>query len=228
MVLVFLSVGAIGVTAQDRPLRIHQKHELYYPLSTETQEYPTGTATILIHVDPRGQLLDAMIVRYSLETFGEAALNAVREWTFEPPLVNGEPRGVRQALNFKFEVDGMAVTRTPGGYHSERVSRMTGVYTHDLVAGGRELDKPLATVQSVVPRPVPISAETRVRLDFYVDAGGVPRMPVVVEADDLTAGASALEAIAEWRFEAPRRRGRPVLVRASQEFVFDPGDASGG
>lgn len=217
--------GGAESTTPDRPLRIHQNPPLYYPESTETQEYPTGEVSVMVQIDPQGKLVDAMVTRYSHRTFADTALKALRLWHFDPPVVNGEKRGIRQELSFRFSVEGMAVNRTAAGYFTERANSIAGVYTHRRLAREEQLDAPLTAVNQPEPRPVPLREPARVAVDFYVDEAGLPRMPVIVEADDRQAGASSLEAILQWRFEPPQTRGRPAVVRASQVFVFDPGEA---
>jgi outer membrane biosynthesis protein TonB len=47
-------------------------------------------------------------------------------------------------------------------------------------------------------------------------------MPVVISADNERLGWSAIVALEQWRFDPPLRKGKPVLVRSTQTFRFEP------
>jgi len=60
-----------------------------------------GTVGAELVIDPSGHVTDARIVR-SIPLLDEAALAAVREWRFEPTMVNGEPVPVRMTVTVNF------------------------------------------------------------------------------------------------------------------------------
>jgi TonB family protein len=94
-----------------------------------------------------------------------------------------------------------------------------------LTCKADELDRPLATVQVVAPvHPGPSLQPAiptgKVTLDFFFDAEGRPRMPVVVSATHDAFAFAAVDALEKWRFTPPTHDGKPVAVRVKQEFVF--------
>ncbi len=69
------------------------------------------------------------------------------------------------------------------------------------------------------------SQAVHIRVEFYIDPVGRVRMPAVSSrsvAADPKMAAAALDAVSQWRFDPPLRKGKPVLVHAEQDFTFSP------
>jgi TonB family protein len=62
-----------------------------------------GNVILEIFIDGTGHVTDSRIVR-SQAPFDEPAVAAVRQWEFEPTLVNGSPRPVTMTVTVTFEV----------------------------------------------------------------------------------------------------------------------------
>lgn len=60
-----------------------------------------GAVEAEIVIDPTGAVADARVVK-SIPLLDDAALKAVREWRFEPTIVNGEPVPVRMVVTVRF------------------------------------------------------------------------------------------------------------------------------
>lgn len=85
------AASAPAPRGEDRPLALLDAPAPVYPrLSRRLQE--EGTVTLLIEVDARGRVLSVRIVAGSGHArLDQAALAAVRDWTFTPALEDGEP-----------------------------------------------------------------------------------------------------------------------------------------
>ena len=55
---------------------------------------------------------------------------------------------------------------------------------------------------------------------MLVDEEGCVRLPRIVEATDDAFGYAAIQSVASWRFESPKRGGRDVVVRVRIPFAF--------
>ncbi|BET66505.1 hypothetical protein ASA1KI_14230 [Opitutales bacterium ASA1] len=92
------------------------------------------------------------------------------------------------------------------------------------VVDASRLDARLSVVASVAPEdPREGLGEypgDEVQVEVVVDANGVPRFPRVVVARDRRLAASALRAVAGWRFEPPLLAGQSVATRARVSVVF--------
>lgn len=66
-------------------------------------------------------------------------------------------------------------------------------------------------------------------VDVIVDGEGYVRLPKIVSATDPAFGYAAVQAISQWRFEAPKVHGKatPVRVRAPFEFNGAKADEAG-
>lgn len=62
-----------------------------------------GTVTVDAIVDTTGAVYEAMVVQ-SIPAFDQAALDAVKQWRFQPGLLNGEPVAVVCTIEFTFTV----------------------------------------------------------------------------------------------------------------------------
>ena len=60
----------------------------------------------------------------------------------------------------------------------------------------------------------------RVQVHFFIDETGAVRMPSVEAPAHPYLAETAVNAVREWKFEPATRRGRPVLIAASQQFDF--------
>lgn len=213
--------------AQVQPLKVVQTTDVLSPETFEPMDPPAGEATALVHVDADGRLLDVLVTHSSRTLYGNLAEKALREWRYEPARRNGQPIAVRQTVRLVFEPRRAVVTLTPMATLDRLVARAGGAELAAHLSTGAELDRPLQPVSVVSPLPVQEDDESestmpaRVVVDFIVDREGRPRMPAIVTATTPVHGASALQAVEQWRFEPPLRAGRPVAVRVQQEFRFE-------
>jgi TonB family protein len=88
-----------------------------------------------------------------------------------------------------------------------------------------ELDSIPTPIRTVSPQIPPVAPEQgivggKAVLDFVIDETGRPRMPVLVSAAHEEFASQAADALSQWRFTPPTRRGKPVAVQVRQEFLF--------
>ncbi|MEJ6004599.1 energy transducer TonB [Paucibacter sp. AS339] len=118
--------------------------------------------------------------------------------------------------NYRVRTDGTPESRAAAERsHAELMAKLPNV---------AELDAPLKTLSSPFPdypqqvRDAQISG--LVRVVFSVGEDGRVSNPTVLGSPPSVLAALSLEAIMRWRFEVPRKDGRPTQVRAMQEFTF--------
>jgi TonB family protein len=221
LVLLGMGSGVVTGAGETRDPRIVQDMHLGFPTKMRTQGVTSGEVHLLLDIDATGTLVDHLIVAYTHYEFANEVSRTLPRWHYEPALVNGQPVASTVRLQINFGVSGMLVVdkRLPEnppepGKFMFRARELS------------ELDAVPKALVRVAPRnPASVSEASlvgRTRVEFYIDEEGCVRMPTVVSADDERLGWAALGAIAKWRFEIPRRGGFPVLVRARQDFVFEP------
>ena len=57
-------------------------------------------------------------------------------------------------------------------------------------------------------------------IEFFIDEKGDAQLPRIVSASAPEFGYAAVQAVATWRFEVPRKDGKPVIARAQIPIEF--------
>lgn len=221
-VLGIVSLAARAEPAwRDEPLKVIQTTDAEFPFNNETRLIHHGEVRVVVNVDAGGRLVDWLVTSYSHRDFADAAVQALKEWRYEPARQRGEAVGTRASLVFNFEIKGQVISLDNIDGLTTQLNAIDNRQTK-LVCLPHELDQPLQAVQTVAPHAIgarSMTAPRTVVVDFYIDETGRPRMPVVQDARDQQA-AAAVDALMQWRYTVPTRAGEPVAVRARQTFVF--------
>ena len=213
-------------TESDQGLTIIQTFEPQVRTGLD-QLVPTyGEVRIIINVDDAGKLVDWLPVSYSHLKYYDAAVEALKEWQYQPARQKGEPIGVRQQIVFNFESRGQVASLMALDTVSAMIENAIGSREIKCVYRGRELDTVPKPTKVVQPRWVPafegLAAGAGVMVDFYIDETGHPRMPTASGYTDPTIALTAVHALEQWLFSVPTYRGRPVVAHAMQWFSFTP------
>lgn len=208
------------------PLQVHQTQPARFPPAMQDVGLYTGEATIAVAIDRDGRLSDCLAVRYSHPAFADAAVEAVRHWSYGPALIRGRPESATADINFYFKSRGtVVVDLTPIMYADLvhfRVAPNAMAYSARSL---RELDRIPVPVSIVKPGNPHHRQTARVRVSFYIDESGRVRMAAAssdatLNNNDLTA--EAVTAVEQWRFEPPLYHGRPTIAFVEQDFNFRP------
>lgn len=236
LVLVF-TAGVLGSLApsalaasssnNSRALKIIQSGESNFPAQLAASGINTGRARAVVNIDADGKLADFIVTSYSQPEFAREAAESLRAWKYEAARENGTPVGSRVELDFLFEARGMVVSLRSIddlNVHTNRLFQNALPLT-SVTRTASQLDRPLTTVEVVRPQHpgklvTPVVSTGAVVLDFYVDAEGRARMPVVVSTSHEVFALAAVDALSKWKFAPPTSAGKPVAVRVRQEFVF--------
>jgi TonB family protein len=206
-------------------MKIIQTVEAIFPYLLTQQAITTGEAHLAINTDATGKLTEWLVVGYSRREFANAAMEALKEWKFEPARLHGTPVGTTIEIFFYFEAKGVVVSTTMLDSLEGLLSFADSRYSYRPCTL-RELDRIPTPLVSVKPfyseELVKKGVRGKVTVDFYITEEGVVRLPSVSPYDDSQLTALAIEALRQWKFEPPTRNGKPILVKASQVFNFGP------
>ena len=209
-------------------MKIQQTTEPVFPHHLLQVGVTRGSARVVISTSADGKLSDCLLLGYTHPQFGETAVAALKQWTFVPARMQGEPVGTVDELEFDFSTSGVVVT-TPNIVEVEeaRILRVRPDHFTPLACAARSLDespKPILTVNPSYPLALAKRGfKGSIVVDFYIDETGAVRLPSVSSEQDAVLTRLAVDALKQWRFSPPTIRGRPVLVRASQVFNFSNG-----
>ncbi len=228
---VLLSGSLLAQTSTSRSdwqsLKILQTANPVFPSHLIQVGVADGEARVVINTDASGKLTDWLVVGYTHPEFAEAAVKAIKQWTFEPAQLQGEPVGTTIELSFYFEAKGVVVSTTCADIVEGRFLRMMAArYTYQPCSP-RELDRMPTPVVTITPQYSGALAKKgvtgKVTVEFFIDETGAVRLPAASAKDDTMLIALAIDALNQWKFTPPTSRGRGVLVKASQEFDFRNG-----
>jgi protein TonB len=75
-----------------------------FPTRAKRRGIDTGVVTVEYTIDRSGSVKDAVVVKADPPRFfDDAVLEAIRQWKYQPKLVNGVPMESRQQFTFRFE-----------------------------------------------------------------------------------------------------------------------------
>jgi TonB family protein len=222
---VFAQIPRFHPPSEWQSLKIQQTVEPIFPNHLAQAGLTVGMAHLAINTDPDGKLIEWLVVGFTQPEFATAAVEALRQWKFEPAQLRGEKVGTTVELIFHFEAKGVVVsTSSLSDILEAQLLRRMGAHYIYLPCSLRELDRiptPIVTIAPTYPKELADrGVKGRVTVEFYIDESGAVRVPAVSIDDNSVLTALAVAALRQWRFEPPTRNGSPVLVKASQVFNF--------
>ena len=190
-----------------------------------------GSATVAFTIRADGRVADAVTLVASERKLAEPAQEAVLRWRFERDPVFGRGRNAeldkvmrRELVEFVFKRD-----KVTGMNHREGAKAWfpaDGRAAVQIVASD-ELDTPLArrSLSAEGSADQPTSRATvagNASVSFVIDERGRVRVPIVETADSPELIGVALEVVARWTFDPPRKDGQPVLIERRHLLTFGP------
>lgn len=200
------------------------------PVSTLMAAYPfeallagkEGRVTASYIIDREGRVAAVKIREATDPTFGAAVIAMIDGWRFKPARkADGSATFAVVSLTRDFQANG----RGDVPVSSSARALLGQIEDKRLVcAKADELDVPLKPVSSrppIYPSSLREAGQDgEAMIEFYVDKDGDAQLPRIVSATDPAFGYAAAQAVATWRFVAPKRAGKAVVVRAQQLVKF--------
>jgi TonB family protein len=229
LALFSFAASSSAANAERSSLRIQQTTEARFPSGLLLVPITKGEAWVMITVDADGTLTDALATRYTHEAFAREAVRVLHAWKYEPARMDGNPIAVLVELHFTFESSGAIVSMDATSTLQSLTAFAQKPDYVNVICAPTELDRPPTAIKTVSPVLPERSLASRSKndttvLDFIIDEKGTPRMPVLVSTPDQEYANRAADALGQWQFTPPTRRGRPVAVRVQQAFIF-PNDS---
>ncbi|MCU0244899.1 MAG: energy transducer TonB [Acidobacteria bacterium] len=200
--------GAVRATGAVKPPKLVKQVAPVYP-ETARQARVEGVVILEARADEKGDVVDARVLR-SVPALDKAALAAVKQWKYEPMVIDGKPRPVVFTVTIRFALDeGSAKTalakfaagavRAEGDIQPPKaVKEVMPVYPEAARSSG---------VQGTVILGVKIDGTGRV-----VDAVVLRSVPLLDQA--------AIDAIRQWEFEPFVQDGKAVPLVFTQTVRF--------
>ncbi|HYC70668.1 MAG TPA: TonB family protein [Opitutaceae bacterium] len=224
-----LAGAAATAWPEEEVLRIRHAPKPDYPARAMAEGLGAGEVRMLLEVDEFGQVADSLVVAHTHQVFATALERKVQEWRFVPARRDGHPCRTIVTVDFDFRIgtEGMVfVDRKGPASNQARAGQPAGKRFVFEPCAAQELDRPLRPLERIAPAyPQALKqggTGGRVLVEFHVDPEGHARFPRVVMAAHPVLDAAAVAAVKQWRFEPPRRKGRPAIAHVTQAFDFMP------
>lgn len=216
--------------------------EIPFPLRAQLDKIYAGRAVVGVMLSADGTPTDFLAIQYSRPVFAEEMIKDIRHASYSPRRFHGDGVPGRFSLAKAFSVNdtnsvdpNQAATVTMNGLEeSEALSNRVGEGRNGpkLVYWAHhenELDGHLLKMTSVVLPEIPADCKItqpgrnlKVIVSFYVDEAGNVRLPNIDSDTPVDLAASVLHAMAQWKFERPLIKKKPVLVFADRTLIFAP------
>ena len=157
-----------------------------------------GVVILEVTTDVAGHVASVKILR-SIPLLDEAAVESVRQWVYEPMIVNGKTRGVVFTVTVRFSLN-------------EGAPRPLAAITLLPLDGGGTL-KTAKSVQPAYPQEALTAiAEGTVVLEAAVDERGAVSSLRILRSVHPSLDKAAGDALKQWRFEPLMVEGKPTAV----------------
>jgi protein TonB len=201
MVPLAFVLAASSVAAQTAPVRvgyvaspaIASRVDPVYPDAAHAAGV-AGTVRVQVEVNVDGTVQDVQLVT-SIPLLDQAALDAVRQWTFKPTLLNGKPT----AAVMEIDVNVPNIVRVGGAIRAPiKIAHADPIYPPEAQAAG---------IQGIVILELMISPEGRVE--------GTRVLRSVPALDD-----AASAAVRQWMFTPTLLNGVPTWILYNVTVTF--------
>lgn len=224
LVLLLGLVAAAPLSAAFESVKIEPVVEPEMPAVLRMNGLREGKVILALDIAADGRLTDCLVIVASHSELIRPCVEAVKQWRFRPARYNGEASAARVEVTINLSQTGAVISRTSSDMLASFIEQVVGrPFDYKMCPAG-EVDRPLQAVNRVNPAYAREAEKQgvagRVRVHFYVDEQGNVRLPAVPAETDPYLSAVAVEAMRNWKFAPPTRRGQPVLVAAVQEFEF--------
>ncbi len=204
----------------DTPPEVAVQVPVVYPYDALIKN-ERGTASLNIYVSPDGQVVDVVPDPGTTGEFGVAAIASAACWTFHPATKMQQPVFGWVKWQLVFTEDSSEVQLDDAA--RELLAQLrAGTFTS---TSPHELDKPITPRERIAPRLPPglgDAATGRVMIEAIIDGNGRPQLPRILSAPMPEVGYAAATAVLRWRFEPPRKGGKPASVRVKIPFDILP------
>ena len=187
-----------------------------------------GKARALCVIGPDGTVLGAKLQEASQPEFGAAVLAMLDGWRFTPPAKkDGTACMARLVMEYEFKPNGRG--DVPVSSAAKDILRLLAD-NPGAITLAKDLDdslKPRSQRPPVYPTAMKASGQAgEAVVELFIDKNGDAQLPRVVSSTAPEFGYAAVQAVATWRFDVPRKAGRAVVVRARVPLTFRPATGS--
>ena len=172
-----------------------------------------GVVILNVRIDERGKVEAVSVIR-SIPLLDQAAVDAVRKWTYEPFVLEGKARKAEFTVSIRFFGDGQSADisniRIPADFKTNTV-----LIDEDIAR--RQLIKYVKPVYPGIARQARV--EGFVVLGVRLDEKGLVESVIILRSIPLL-DQSAIEAVRQWEYQPPVINGAPCKIAFVATILF--------
>lgn len=198
-----ITKGAVRAVGEIKPPRLIKKVDPVYPEEAR-KERVDGVVIVEATTDIKGNVARVKVLRSKDLLLNQASIDAIRQWKYEPMIIEGKPRGVIFTVTVRFKLE----------------DRKTEEFEKGAVkAGEGEEIKPPKLLKKVDPIYPEEAKKAMVQgvvlLKVRVNEEGFVERILVLKSESSLLNEAAIDAVKQWKYEPLYLKGKPTLV------VFD-------
>jgi TonB family protein len=217
------ALAAVPASAAIEPLKIEPTYTPQLSPVMLMEGVTDGRVVVAINISADGKLTDWLVLAYTHRALVANCVEALKEWKFVAPRIDGVPVPVQTELTINFNAEGVVISRNTIDME-HYMGRIFGQRLSVTRRSASDLDAAPVVVAKVTPKYAAQAEQQgvkgRVTVHFYIDEKGAVRMPSVEGDAHPYLAQQAIAAMREWRFSPPTAKGKPVMVAARQDFQF--------
>jgi TonB family protein len=204
-VATFIALPALLLGQNSNPAPLDTIAPVYPAALTESGK--DGVAKLAFTVNEKGLVENPSVVEATEPEFGEAAMEAIKEWRFKPAMVDGKPVSKKVAIPFQF-------TASLEDKLNAQVGRKVYQPIDAKPVRARDLDeRPVVIKRIRAPYPPDLAGtglDERVAVDVIIGPDGKVYNPEVAKIKRPLFLIPALIGAAGFEYEPPVKDGQPV------------------
>lgn len=195
--------GAVRAVGDIKPPKLLKKVDPVYPEEARKARVD-GVVIIEATTDKEGDVVSVKILRSKAPLLNRAAIDAVRQWKYEPMMIDGTLRGVIFTVTCRFKLKDVKTEEFDKGA---------------VIAGEDEEIKAPKLMKKVNPVYPEEARKARVQgvvvLRVWVNEEGIVEKTLVMKSESSMLNKPAIDAVRQWKYEPLLLEGKPTPV------VFD-------
>ena len=199
--------GAQRMSAAVQSAKLVTKVPPTYPAIAK-QARIQGAVTLDALIGTDGTVQRLQVVSADSPLLVQSAVEAVKQWVYQPTLLNGQPIQVQTTITVNFSLEGAGANTASNGVYRPGGDVSTPKVTYQ--------EQPAYTEQARAAK-----WQGSVLLSTVIDPTGAPTQIKVVRPLGMGLDENAVAALAHWRFEPGMKDGVAVPVQAQIEMTFN-------
>lgn len=204
--------GAVRCVGEIKPPRLIKTVDPVYP-EEALKARVEGIVILGMRTDTQGRVSQVMVYNSKTPLLNPAAINAVKQWVYEPLIVEGEPKEAvfTTSVHFKLKPPKTEKADVGGGAAG-------GVLRIEDPADAPRLVKKIEPFYPLEARRDFIQGV--VELEVTTDEEGNVAEVVVLRSESSLLNQPSIDAVKQWKYEPVMREGNPIPVSFNVKITY--------